>query len=108
NRRERSIIQADDRGHTAGVLLAGFLHQAPTLAHQLKRVLEVQHASRDQRGELAQAVAGHQRWRPEVAERPQSLLERLKAGDTNRQNSRLSVDRIVQLLLWAFEAEGRE
>ena len=52
--------------------------------------------------------AGHQRRRPEIAERAKPLFERLKAGDADCQNSGLGVEGVVQFFLWPFEAQSRE
>ena len=51
------LIQADDGRHAAVRGVAGFLHEAPALAHHLQPVLKTHRSRRRQRREFAQRQA---------------------------------------------------
>ena len=79
-----------------------FLHYAAALPHQLKASGEVQGPGGHQGGVFAHAVAGyHGRTEP-------LPLQHSQQGHTDRQESRLGVDGVAELLLRSLEAELRE
>ncbi len=52
------FVESDDGGHCSVRLVAGFLHEAPALTHDLDGVLEAQRAGGGQGGELAEGQSG--------------------------------------------------
>ena len=90
-----------------GLALATLLHETAAFADQAQRIGELKGARRDQRGEFAQAVArdGNRSHRP--AHRLPAFAQRGQAGDADRQDGWLGVDRIAQLVFGALEAEAR-
>ena len=97
-----------DRGHAAGPMVALFFHEPPALADEAQRVAEVERAGGDQRGVLAEAVAGDEARRlPVVADCVEPLADGLEAGQRDGQDGRLGVDRVFELFGRALETELR-
>ncbi len=91
------VGKAEYRGHLAGALGHGFLHHLAAELHHVDGSREVQRAGGDERGELAEAVAGHGGRFCPAPLRPQS-----QDRDARREQRGLSDFRKVEAFLWAF------
>lgn len=95
------VLQADDGGHGARILLASLLHGIGTGGHQLQTVLESQGTRDDEGRELTEGVAGHH-----------ALLEVLvEAGGSDHaveEDGGLRHLGLLQLLVGASEHDGSD
>ena len=99
---EHSRVKTKDCGHGAGLCIAGFLHQAAALTHEADTVIEADGAGGDQRGVLAERVAGDEGWaRGDCA----SLDCGRECGDRVGDDGWLRVDGAGQFILGALEAD---
>jgi hypothetical protein len=86
------VVQAEHRGHGAGVVDAGVVHRVGPLAHEAHAVVEGERPARRQRGVLAEAVAGAEAG---FETHPFDGVQHHQTGDERAQ---LGVARVLELL----------
>ena len=99
----RVRVEAEDRRHRAGADRHRLLHRLGAKAHQRQRVGEAQRAGGDERGVLAERMAGDDGGRGLRLGQPGAI-----AGDAGGQHHRLGVGRQVELLLRAFADQAAD
>ena len=96
-RAEHAVAQPDDRGHPPGPAQIGVAHQLAAAFDQPQRVVEVDRAGREHRGDLPHAVPGDD-GRAELA--PGRLprgAQRFEPGDAGHEDRRLRVLGLVEV-----------
>ena len=102
---QRVGVETDHRGHAARVLFTRLLHEAATLPHQLQPGWEIDHAGGDERGELAERVTGDHDRLDLVPGFGKSLSERFQRRDADREDRRLRIDGVFELVRRTVKAE---
>ena len=96
------VVEAEDRGHRAGLILPGVVHGLGALGDEAHALVEARRAGGDERGVLAEAVAGAEH-RVEA-----EALDRVEHHQARHERGELGVAGVLQLVGVGVEQQSRD